>query len=480
MDMEKPRWRAFESQRNCFREEEEDDMVSFHEILERATKGPIMSPKDFDMKVFIPKVREVVEKYRIRYDPSTPCPADDDLADRIYQAAFDLYADVGTYVVDTERVIQFSRQEIEDAVYEAPKEACFGEGPDRCIFKGRRPDDTEIPHCHVGSGTDTTEDVALKMVEAYGKISKAKTVSIPSVTSHGSLKSSAGSPVETLAGISMMRIGREGLRRAGRPGMGIINHMSSCVQGVSTIAASNPDFGARPSDGWLIAPHAELKIDYSSLNQVAYLTSWGANIGQESGPIMGGYAGGPEGTAVVTTAYCFHGILVARATYHLTYPVHMTYVCSTTPDMLYVVSTSSQAVSRNVAVPYYALGYAAAGSATKQYFYEAAAYLLTIQSSGIGIEDVHPNKAVITNGALPIDSKFTCSLGHGMVGITRKEANQIVKRLMETYEGGIKNPPRGRTLNECYDILSMKPDEELRKTYDEATRELRGLGIRLK
>lgn len=455
-------------------------MVSFQEILERATRGPIMSPKDFDMNVFIPKVREVVEKYKIRYDPGTPCPADDDLADRIYQAAFDLYTDVGTYVIDTERVIQFSREEIEDAVYEAPKEAYFGEGPDLCVFKGRRPDDSEIPHCHVGSGTDTTEDVALKMVEAYGKISKAKTVSIPSVTSHGSLKSSAGSPVETLAGISMMRIGREGLRRAGRPGMGIINHMSSCAQGVSTIAASNPDFGARPSDGWLIAPHAELKVDYSSLNQVAYLTSWGANIGQEAGPIMGGYAGGPEGTAVVTTAYCFHGILVARATYHITYPVHMTYVCSTTPDMLYVVSTSSQAVSRNVGVPYYALGYAAAGSGTKQYFYEAAAYLLAIQSSGIGIEDVHPNKAVVTNGALPIDSEFTCFLGHGMVGITRKEANQIIKRLMETYEGGIKNPPRGRILNECYDIRTMRPDGELRRIYDEAVRELRGLGIRFK
>lgn len=262
--------------------------------------------------------------------------------------------------------------------------------------------------------------------------------------------------------------------------MGIINHMSSCAQGVSTIAASNPHFGARPSDGWLIAPHAELKIDYSSLNQVAYLTSWGVNLGQEAGPIMGGYAGGPEGTAVVTTAYCFHGILVARATYHLTYPVHMNYVCSTTPDMLYVVSTSSQAVSRNVGVPFYALGYAAAGSATKQYFYEAAAYLLAIQSSGIGIEDVHPNKAVLTNGALPSDSEFSCSFGHGMVGITRKEANQIIKRLMETYLSGIKNPPRGRILNECYDILTMRPDDELRKTYEEATRELQGLGIRFK
>jgi methylamine--corrinoid protein Co-methyltransferase len=455
-------------------------MVSFCEILERATRGPIMSSRDFDMKVLIPKARELVEKYKIRYDPETPCPSDDDLADRIYQAALDLYADTGTYVIDTERVIQFSRREIEEAVYEAPREAYFGEGPDRCVFRGRKPDDSEIPHCHVGSGTDTTEGVALKMVEAYGRISKAKTVSIPSVTAFGHLKSAAGSPVETLAGISMMRIGREGLRRAGRPGMGIINHMSSCAQGISTIAASNPEFGARASDGWLVAPQAELKIDYSSLNQVAYLSSWGANIGQEAGPIMGGYAGGPEGTAVVTTAYCFHGILVARATYHLTYPVHITHVASTTPEMLYVVSTSGQAVSRNVGVPYYALGYAAAGSATKQYFYEAAAYLLAIQSSGMGIEDVHPNKAVVTNGALPIDSEFTCSLGHGMAGITRKEANQIIKRLMESYFDGIKSPPMGRTLNECYDIRTMRPDEELRRTYDEAVRELGKLGIRFK
>ena len=141
-------------------------MVSFHEILERTTKGPIMSPKDFDMKLFIPKVREVVEKYAVRYDPDTPCPADDDLADRIYQAAFDLYAEVGTYVIDTERVIRFSRKEIEDAIYEAPKEAYFGEGPDRCVFKGRKPDDSEIPHCHVGSGTDTTEDMPRRSTDS--------------------------------------------------------------------------------------------------------------------------------------------------------------------------------------------------------------------------------------------------------------------------------------------------------------------------
>ncbi len=98
----------------------------------------------------------------------------------------------------------------------------------------------------------------------------------------------------------------------------------------------------------------------------------------------------------------------------------------------------------------------------------------------MGIEDVHPNKAMVNNGALPIDSEFTCSLGHGMAGITRKEANEIIKRLMESYLDGIKNLPKGRILDKCYDIHTMKPDDELRSTYDEALRELGELGIRFK
>ena len=455
-------------------------MISFLDVLDRAANGPIVSVKDYDMKRFIPKVQEMVKKYKIKCDPKNPCPWDDDLADRVYQAAMDLYIDVGTYCTDTGRVIQFTRDEVEQAAYECPKEAYFGEGPDRVVFRGRTPDSPEIPHCHVGSGTDTTEEVALKMVEAYGRITKAKTVSIPSVTCVSHLKTSNGSPLETLAGIYAMRVGREGLRRAGRPGMGIINHMSSCAAGVSTIAASHSEFGARPSDGWLVAPHAELKINYSSLNQVAFLTSWGANIGQEAGPILGGYAGGPEGTAVVTTAYAFHGILVVRATYHLTYPIQMIPVCSTTPNMLWVMSTSSQAINRNLRVPYYALGYASAGSATKQYFYEAAAYLCAIQASGMGIEDVHPNKAVLTNGALPIDSEFTCAFGHGMAGITRKEANSIILKLLEQYGDKIKDAPKGRTVEQTYDLTTMKPKEELVTLYNEAVKELKDVGISLK
>jgi len=96
------------------------------------------------MKVFIPAMREVVKKYNIKFDPETPCPWDDDLTDRIYQAALEFYSKVGTYCVDTERVIRFTKEEIEEAVYECPKEAYFGEGPDRVVFRGRKPDDNTL------------------------------------------------------------------------------------------------------------------------------------------------------------------------------------------------------------------------------------------------------------------------------------------------------------------------------------------------
>ncbi len=453
-------------------------MISFLEVLERATTGPMMSVKEYDLKLFIPAVREVVKKYKIKFDPENPCPADDDLADRVYQAGLELYSKVGTYCTDTERVIQFSTEEIKQAVYECPKVVYFGEGPDRVEWHGRKPDDDKLPHCHVGSGTNTTEDVALKMVESYGRITKAKTLSIPSLTTVGKLHASMGSPMEIFAAINMMRIARDGLRRAGRPGMAIIDLHPSCASGIGTIAASNPEFGARKSDGWIVAPHAELKINFDSLNQVAYLSSWGANIGQEAGPMLGGYAGGPEGAAVLTLAYAFHGILVVRATYHLTYPIQMMPVCSTTPGMIFLISTSSQAFARNIGAPYYALGYTSAGPATKQYFYEAAAYLLAIQASGIGIEDVHPNKGVGTNQALPIDSEFTCEFGHANVGITRKEANSIIKKLQKKYLDHIKDPPKGRDLYQCYDLQTMKPDDELRKLYDEVITELKGFGIK--
>jgi len=44
-------------------------MVSFMEVINRALTGPYFSEKDYNLKVFVPRLRELVKKYEIIYDP---------------------------------------------------------------------------------------------------------------------------------------------------------------------------------------------------------------------------------------------------------------------------------------------------------------------------------------------------------------------------------------------------------------------------
>ena len=47
-------------------------MISFETVVERAINGPICTEWDFDLGIFVPNLRKVVEKWGIKYDPQTP------------------------------------------------------------------------------------------------------------------------------------------------------------------------------------------------------------------------------------------------------------------------------------------------------------------------------------------------------------------------------------------------------------------------
>ena len=40
--------------------------------------------------------------------------------------------------------------------------------------------------------------------------------------------------------------------------------------------------------------------------------------------------------------------------------------------------------------------------------------------------------------------------------LTRKEANPIVLKLLEKYKDKLKNPPKGLTYQDCYDVIMGK------------------------
>ncbi|UCD72090.1 MAG: monomethylamine:corrinoid methyltransferase, partial [Syntrophobacterales bacterium] len=208
-------------------------MVDFLEICKRALTGPIMTEKDFDMNVFVSKLGHVIQRYDIHYDPSTPVPSDDELADRVFRAAVEFFTEVGVYCRDTNRVIQLGQDEIEEGIAEPSPPCKVGEGKEAKIFLPRRPEDGTPPWCHVGSGiVASTEEIMTNLVEAYGAIPDADSISISALDSVRGIPAPAGSPLEIYAAIRSVRLGREALRRCGRPGLPIMNLISSAASAV--------------------------------------------------------------------------------------------------------------------------------------------------------------------------------------------------------------------------------------------------------
>lgn len=427
--------------------------------MRRALTGPVASEKEFDLKVAA-KLKDVVKDYGIKFDKETLIPSDDRLADDLFNAALDFYIHIGTYHMDTGRIIKFDENEIKAALRNVRHEAVFGEGKEAKTFSTRKPESTDLPWTYVGAGISaSSEQILSKLVEGYASIPQANAISVPSLMKVEGI-AIRGPPLEFYASMRMLSLAHAAFEHVGRPGLPIMNLVSTAASQISGIAASAPQFGARPSDGWLVPTYPDLKVYNDALVKAAYLHSWNANVGSEYTPLIGGYSGGPEGTAVVTVAYSLNAIMVLGAVYQLYFISNIIDKCSSSRDALWATAISGQAINRNIRVPIILLAYQAAGPATEMLFYEVTNDLLATITSGLSFETAHPAKAALTDHILPIESKFSCEVAHAISGMKRTDANELAKTLLPKYEATLRNPPEGQRYQDCYDVDTGKPTPE--------------------
>jgi methylamine---corrinoid protein Co-methyltransferase len=453
-------------------------MIPFFEVIKRALNGPYYSEHDFDMKVVVPKLRAIVKKYGIRFDPENPIANDDKLADDVFQAALELCVETGTYCTDTSRVIRFSREELLEGLRDAPAAPVFGEGRDRKAMLGRKPESSLPPWCYVGAGgaTCSSEEVYVRLVEGYGRNPLTDSVTCPTLTKINGMEVVAGSPLELLACIRSVELGRAALRRAQRPGLPIMNSIATAVTDAGKIAGS--EFGLRDSDCWVVGFAAEFKVSFQRLNEVAYILARGGQVLGECGPILGGYAGGPEGVAVVSTAYLLYSILILRASAHLTFPLNMR-GWNSSQQLLWTQSLSTQAISRNTHLPQLWYTYCAAGPMTEMNLYEIAAGMISGVVSGGNIEFGGVGAARNMDHLSPLEPRFATEVAHAAAGMSRADANEIVRKLVAKYEDKLLDPPKGVPFQQNHDWDSIEPCPEYADLYGRIKDELRGYGLGL-
>ncbi len=454
-------------------------MSDFWEVVKRSEKGAFIREEEFDRKVGNVADR-LVKKYAIQYDQEQVVPADDDLADRVYQAGLDLFLELGVYCRDTSRLITFNRDEVEWALKYAPTTVTYGQSDDVRVMVHRTIEDSTPPFCLCTPvGCMVAEERFVAMVQSYAREPLADTFSSAFSQTVQGRPIKSGTPQEVEAAIWNVIKLREAARAAGRPKIGIHNLITNAERSDATLAAMQAEFGAQSNDGLAVAATAEMKVDYERMKKTVFLRHTGYNKYGLYGPIMGGYAGGPEATAIVHVAHHFLGLLAFEVQWHDGFPLHLMQGCNTTRDLLWLVSITGQALSRNTHLLIGVSPFTAAGPCTEMVVSEIVAGALTATVSGL-----HLNLAAVARNKLPerssgMEARIGAEAGHltARQGITREQANEIVKQILAGYEAQIADAPVGKRFDECYNLETVEPTREYLDLYERCKETLNGLGL---
>jgi methylamine---corrinoid protein Co-methyltransferase len=367
-----------------------------------------------------------------------------------------------------------------EALEFAPHEAVYGVGRHASTAYNRNVEDKRDPIVQFSPvGTPVTEELFVPIVQGYAQDPMADTFSGPLITEFKGMGVASGSPVEAEAGIwNVMKL-REAARLAGKPQMPIHNFMSIAERTDATIAAARPEIGALPGDGLFVAAVAELKVDYERLKKVSFLLNSEYVIGGLYGPLMGGYAGGPAETAALLVAHHFLGLFAFRAQRHNCFPVHIHHVCNTSRDMLWLVSATGQAMARNTHLVIFANAFMASGPSTEMITQELSAHSITATVSGWNLNPAATCKNRQPLHCSPMEPHIHGKVGHvtARTGITRRDANGIVKKLLDLYEKDLGNAPIGKPYLEVFDPILQKPRTEYVQVWEKTQKLLGELGL---
>ncbi len=436
------------------------------DLQKRIERGEYINSKEFDLKIFARKVKELVKEYGIKYDPSEVIPTDNSLIKSVFEAGFKLALEVGVYCLSNKRKFQVFEEEIHEVLKSYHSEIVVGLGKDARVLYHRDIEDSRYPIIIGGyAGTPTPINIFIESAITYAKEPLVDAIDHGSINEVFGVRIASLSPLEVYACRLEIRMVREALNRVGRPGLHIIGG-ESAVTSVGALAIMNEEY-LRKSDGLLVPVLNEMKVDYHTLNKALAFSDYGGYVVSLVDPLLGGFAGGPEGTAICSIAEVLISSVVYRADYFLIHPTHIFMLATSVPECMWVQSVVGQALAKYT--PFIAVGnvWPANGGGTEEVIYETIANTIVNTVSGLHLIGV-----TTTAGKLPnstgLEARIMAYTARYVVEkkINRKEANDIVIKLISYYKDTLRKPKLGRPFNELYDMKTLNPTSNLINTYN--------------
>lgn len=448
--------------------------------LDKAYTGPLCTVKEWDTKVIPRTIKAKLKEHGLEntYDPENPINTSDELADRFFKAGWELALELGMLCEDTERIIKIDESELLETIRDYQRQNILGEGQDQVIMRPRRPEDPTEPLLCASLGIVCSEENYLPLVQGLVKYNKLVDVLHgPTLATVFGRTIRSGTPYETLMGDYESQLKKEALWRAGRPGMACTGVAGACTEyghlgGVGALKGSgNITMSLTP---------VELKVTFSNFHRIIAGLNNGHKIRAGGFSYIGGYAGPAEGAilANIATDLLIPTILQSDYTSSYVYDIQLFGNCGR--KALWANSVAIQAVSRNTGFMRNKIVNETAGPCTEMFLYEAALGLMNHCVSGAS-KTTQPRSAGgrYTDYITPLEAWWCGEVFKSTAGMTRVQANEIVKKVLPKYEEKLKSPDKGKSLLECFDLTRMEPSPEYKGIYNKVKNELLELGMPL-
>ncbi len=111
--------------------------------------------------------------------------------------------------------------------------------------------------------------------------------------------------------------------------------------------------------------------------------------------------------------------------------------------------------------------------------YEIVANALAATVSGADLDLVAVARNRHPERASGMEARIGAEAGHlaARQGVTREQANEIVKQILAQYKDQMGEAPIGQRFDECYDLETLQPTQEYLELYERVKEKLNGFGL---
>jgi methylamine--corrinoid protein Co-methyltransferase len=429
-----------------------------------------MKADEFDL-AFSGKLRELVSKYEIKYNPEELI-VDDATADAVFQAGVELLAEIGLYHMETQRVLKYTEEEILEIANERkadPGKVNMGRGDDEILIQYRTGGETRPPTNYAGAAGVLEEEWFMPFIQSIAQEESVKGMGCTGgITKVGDVDPKAGTLSELHCGLWEQRQMLEVLQRVGRPGMSL-----GLIQTVTTPAAIMECIGPglREAHNVHVGVHIlpEQKIDWSRLILAHFCRERGITPWQSAMSMIGGFCRDAADNAVV---------LIANTLGQMSYghgPISSLFSSLMdgsfgTRETIWAVCAAARASERNIRV---AIGACLPGSDHRKGIRTgvniSAAEAVAYTACGLSYAWVA--------GGTGLEARLIGEIMDVTAGMDKSKANELAKTIMAKVDTMLGNEAPMTPFVEKYDVDTVKPKPEYESMIMKVKEDLAHIGM---